>query len=172
MASYESLSEVARSEFMHDIPSAGKRPVTSLFDLPPVVPQANRYAQLGIAPEATAAEVRAATDRYVARLKAAAASEDAIAEAHALSLEKSDARAAYDAEHPPLPLLRLEPAWDPVFDHRATSLAALRRELERFLLDAGEMVHHPDDTTRTDFTADFRPTPLLDGEQPGDRTHE
>ena len=157
---------------MYDIPSAGQRPVTSLFGLPPMPPRANRYTQLGIAPEATAAEVRAATDRYVARLKAAGASDDAIAEAHALSLEKPDARAAYDAEHPPLPLLRLEPAWDPVFDDRATSLAALRRVLERFLLDAGEMVHHPDDTTRTDFTADFRPTPLLDGEPHGDRTHE
>lgn len=157
---------------MHDISSTGKQPVTSLFALPPVVPRGSRYAQLGIAPEATAAEVRAATDRYVARLKAAGASDDVIAEAHAVSLEKPDARAAYDAEHPPLALLRLEPAWDRVFDDRATSLAALRRELERFLLDAGEVVHHPDDTTRTDFTADFRPTPLLDGERPGDRTHE
>jgi hypothetical protein len=50
---------------------------------------------------------------------------------------------------------------------RATSLAALRRELERFLLDAGEPVHHPDDTTRMDFTADFRPIPLLDDQQLG-----
>jgi hypothetical protein len=157
---------------MHNAPSAGKRPVTSLFAVPPVVPRANRYVNLGIAPEATAAEVRAATDQYVARLKAAGASDEAIAEAHALSLEKSEHRAAYDAEHPPLPLLRLEPAGDPVFDDRATSLAAMRRELERFLLDAGEPVHHPDDTTRTDFTADFRPTLLLDGKQPGDRTHE
>ncbi|MER5268831.1 hypothetical protein ABTZ99_42740 [Actinosynnema sp. NPDC002837] len=141
--------------------------VTSLFALPLVVPRANRYAELGIAPEATAAEVRAATDRHVARLKAGGASDDAIARAHRLSLEKPEDRAAYDAEHPPLALLRLEPAGHPVFDDRATSLAALRRELERFLLDAGEAVHHPDDTTRTDFTADFRPTPLLDDQRPG-----
>ncbi|WP_410631588.1 hypothetical protein [Amycolatopsis sp. cmx-4-83] len=141
--------------------------VTSLFALPLVVPRENRYAQLGLAPEATAAEIRAATDRYVARLKAAGASDEEIAQAHGLSLEKAEDRAAYDAEHPPLSLLRLEPAGDPVFDDRATSLAALRRELERFLLDAGEAVHHPDDTTRTDFTADFSPTPLLDHQQPG-----
>jgi hypothetical protein len=152
--------------------SAGKRPVASLFSVPPMVPRANRYAQLGIAPEATAAEVRAATDRYVARLKATGASDEAIADAHALSLERSEVRAAYDAAHPPLSLLRLEPAGEPVFDDRATSLAAVRRELERFLLDAGEPVHYPDDTTRTDFTADFWPTPLLDGEQPEDRAHE
>ena len=141
--------------------------VTSLFGLPLVVPRANRYTQLGIAPEATAAEVRAATDRYIARLKADGAGDEEIARVHGLSLEKPDDRAAYDAEHPPLPLLRLEPAGDPVFDDRATSLAALRRELERFLLDAGEAVYHPDDTTRTDFTADFHPTSLLDGQQPG-----
>ena len=140
--------------------------VPSLFAQPLVVPRANRYAQLGIAPEATAAEVRAATDRHVARLRAGGASEDEIAQAHGLSLEKREDRDAYDAEHPPLPLLRLEPAGDPVFEDRATSLAALRRELERFLLDAGEAVHHPDDTTRTDFTADFRPTPLLDDQRP------
>jgi hypothetical protein len=157
---------------MHNIPSAGEQRVTSLFPLPLVVPRANRFAQLGIAPEATAAEVRAATDRYVTRLKATGASDEAIAEAHALSLEKPEHRAAYDAEHPPLQLLRLEPAWDPVFDDRATSLAALRRELERFLIDAGETVHHPDDTTRIDFTADFRQTPLLDGGQPGDHAPE
>lgn len=142
--------------------------VSSLFALPLVVPRANRYAELGIGPEATTAEVRAATARHIARLKAGGASEDEIAQAHELSLEKPEDRAAYDAEHPPLPLLRLEPAGDPVFDDRATSLAALRRELERFLLDAGETVHHPDDTTRTDFTADFRPVPLLDDPEGND----
>lgn len=147
---------------MNDVPH--NHEVSSLFASPPVVPRATRYAELGIAPEATAAEVRAATGRHVAALRAAGANDDTIAEAHARSLEKAEARATYDAAHPPLPLLRLEPAWDPVFDDRATSLAALRRELERFLAAAGEPVHHPDDTTRTDFTADFRPTPLLDGE--------
>ncbi|TYK43648.1 hypothetical protein [Actinomadura decatromicini] len=137
--------------------------VTSLFALPLVIPRSTLYAQLGVAPEATRGEIRAATNRLVARLKADGADEKTISETPGLNLEKGEARAAYDAQHPPLPLMRLEPAWAPVFDDRAACLAALRRELEAFLLDAGEAVYFPDDTTRTDFTADFTPTPLLDG---------
>jgi hypothetical protein len=141
--------------------------VTSLFALPLVFPRDSHYALLGIAPEATAAEVRAAVAGYVARLRAGGADEGAVARAHGLDLESGEARAAYDARHPPLPLMRLEPTWDPVFDDRATCLAALRREVESFLLAGGEAVHHPDDATRADFTADFTPTPLLDGREPG-----
>lgn len=150
---------------MRDIapsPHDGRRPVTSLFGLPLVFPRATHYTLLGIAPEATTAEIRAAAATHVARLKESGASEEAIAEANGLNLESNKFRAAYDAQHPPLPLMRLESTWDPVFDDRATCLAALRRELEAFLRDKGETVHHPDDTTRTDFTTDFTPTPLLD----------
>lgn len=143
-------------EFMPDMPRT-----TSLFALPMVVPRTNRYTELGIAPEATAAEVRAATNRHIAKLK----SSDAIAEAHAKSLEKPDDRSTYDMRHPPLALLRLEPTWDSVFEDRATSLIALRRELEAFLHAEGESVHQPDDTTRKDFTGDFTPNPLLDGHE-------
>jgi hypothetical protein len=132
----------------------------SLFALPLLVPRTNRYTELGIAPEATTAEVRAATSRHVAKLTG-----DAVAEANAQSLVKPANRAAYDLQHPPLGLLRLEPVWDPIFDDRATSLAALRRELEAFLQAEGEPVHHPNDTTRKDFSGDFMYTPLLDGDE-------
>jgi hypothetical protein len=145
----------------------GRRPVTSLFGLPLVLPRATHYARLGIAPEATNAEVRVAAAAYVADLRDSGADEHAIAEAHALNLENAEARAAYDAQHPPLPLMRLECTWDPVFDDRATSLAVVRREVEAFLRNSGATVHHPDDTTRADFTADFTPTPLLDPQEPG-----
>ncbi|TYB43956.1 hypothetical protein [Actinomadura chibensis] len=150
---------------MRDAVSSGhevRGRVTSLFALPLVFPRSTQYARLGVAPEATAGEIRAATNRLAARLKAGGADEETISEMTGLDLEKGEAREAYDAQHPPLPLMRLEPAWAPVFDDRAACLAALRRELEAFLLDAGETVYFPDDTTRTDFTADFTPTPLLD----------
>ncbi len=134
-----------------------------LFKLPLVLPRSSEYTRLGVSPEATAEEIRAAAARYDARLQARGASEDEIAAAHAVNLESAEARAAHDARHPPLLLLRLEPTWEPVLDERDAGLTVLRREVEAFLTAAGESVHHPTDTTRTDFTGDFTRSHLLDG---------
>lgn len=142
------------------------REVTSLFALPLVIPRSTHYARLGVAPEATADEIRVASAKLDADLRARGASAEKLAEAHAINLENGRVRAAYDADHPPLSLLRLEPTGHPVFDDKATCLAVLRRELEEFLRDAGEIVYHPVDITRTDFTADFTPTPLIDAPEP------
>jgi hypothetical protein len=135
----------------------------ALFALPLVVPRSTEYTRLGVPPEATADEIRAAAARYDARLQARGASEEEIAAAHAVGLESAEARAAHDARYPPLPLLRLEPTWEPVLDERDAGLTVLRREIEAFLTAAGEPVHHPSDTTRTDFSGDFTRTHLLDG---------
>ncbi|MCX4820096.1 hypothetical protein OG883_09295 [Streptomyces sp. NBC_01142] len=135
----------------------------ALFTLPMVVPRSTEYARLGVPPEATAEEIRAAAARYDARLKARGAGEQEIAAAHAAGLENAEARAVHDARHPPLPLLRLEPTWQPVLDDRDAGLTVLRREIEAFLTAAGESVHPPADTTRTDFTGDFTRSHLLDG---------
>ncbi|MET7688621.1 hypothetical protein ABZT06_11675 [Streptomyces sp. NPDC005483] len=135
----------------------------ALFGLPLVVPRSTEYTRLGVPPEATADEIRAAAARYDALLQARGASDEEIAAAHAVNLESTEARAAHDARHPPLPLLRLEPTWEPVLDDRAVGMTVLRRETEAFLRAAGEDVHHPTDTTRTDFTGDFTRTHLLDG---------
>jgi hypothetical protein len=148
-------------------PTDGALPeVASLFPFPLVIPRSTHYARLGVAPEATADEIRAAAAKLEDRLRARGATAEEFAEAHAVNLESPQERAAYDAAHPPLPLMRLEPTWNPVFDDKTACLAVLRRELERFLLSAGETVHHPADTTRTDFTADFTPTPMLDAQEP------
>ncbi|MCX5385361.1 hypothetical protein [Streptomyces sp. NBC_00083] len=128
-----------------------------------VVPRATEYARLGVAPEATAEEIRAAAARYDAQLQARGAGHDEIVAAHAVNLESAEARAAHDARFPPLPLLRLEPTWEPVLDDRDAGITVLRREIETFLAAAGESVHHPMDTTRTDFTSDFTRTHVLDG---------
>lgn len=138
----------------------------ALFSLPMVVPRTTEYTRLGVPPEATADEIRAAANRNDARLRARGASDEEIAAAHAASIENTEARAAHDARFPPLPLLRLVPTWEPILDDadgKATGLAVLRREIEAFLTAAGESVHHPMDTTRTDFTGDFARTHLLDG---------
>ncbi|WP_105971244.1 J domain-containing protein [Streptomyces geranii] len=135
----------------------------TLFALPLVVPRSTEYTRLGVPPEATADEIRAAAARYDALLQARGASEAEIAAAHAVNLENAEARAAHDARRPPLPLLRLEPTWEPVLDERDVGLTVLRREIETFLSAAGEDVHHPTDTTRTDFTGDFTRVHLLDG---------
>jgi hypothetical protein len=135
-----------------------------LFTLPLVVPRSTEYARLGTPPEATAEEIRAAASRRDARLKASGASADEFAAAHQVNLENAQARAEYDAKHPPLGLLRLEPTWAPLFDERDTALAVLRREIEAFLTAAGESVFCPSDSTRTDFTGDFAHCPLLDGD--------
>ncbi|MEU9101657.1 hypothetical protein [Streptomyces sp. NPDC048361] len=134
-----------------------------LFALPIVVPRTTEYARLGVPPEATAEEIRAAAARYDAQLQARGAGHDEIVAAHAVSLESAEARAAHDARFPPLPLLRIAPTWEPVLDDRDAGLSVLRREIEGFLAAAGESVHHPMDTTRTDFTSDFTRTHLLDG---------
>jgi hypothetical protein len=135
----------------------------TLFFLPLVLPRATHYSQLGVRPEATAEEIRAAAARYDARLKADGASKEEVAEAHSVSLENSTARAEHDVRFPPLSLMRLIPSWEPIFDDRAVGLTVLRREIEEFLADAGTAVHHPTDTTRSDFTGDFTYTPLIDG---------
>ncbi|MFJ8464421.1 hypothetical protein [Streptomyces swartbergensis] len=137
----------------------------ALFSLPMVVPRTTEYTRLGVPPEATADEIRAAANRNDARLRARGASDEEIAAAHAASIENAEARAAHDARFPPLPLLRLVPTWEPILDTdgKAIGLAVLRREIEAFLTAAGECVHHPMDTTRTDFTGDFARTHLLDG---------
>jgi hypothetical protein len=134
----------------------------TLFSLPLVLPRSTHYSRLGIPPEASADEIRAAAARYDAKLKTGGASRQEMAEAHSVSLENSIVRAEQDARFPPLPLMRLVPAWEPIFDDRRAGLTALRREIEAFLLDAGEAVHHPTDMTRSDFTGDFTHNPLID----------
>ncbi|GGY00875.1 hypothetical protein [Streptomyces minutiscleroticus] len=140
-----------------------ERTGAALFGLPLVVPRTTEYTRLGVPPEATAEEIRAAAARYDARLQARGASEDEIAAAHAVNMENAEARAEHDARHPPLSLLRVEPTWEAVLDDRDAGLTVLRREIESFLAAAGADVHHPTDTTRTDFTADFTRAHLLDG---------
>jgi hypothetical protein len=127
------------------------------------VPRNTSYARLGVGPEATAEEIQVASSQYLARLKQEHASDDQLKAASALkSLARADERARYDADHPPLSLLRLEPTWSSFVENRAEGLALLRRELEEFLASRGAEVYYPSDLTRTNFTDDFAYSPILD----------
>lgn len=133
-----------------------------LFSLPVILPRSTHYSRLGVRPEATPDEIRAASARLQSELKARGADVSELVEANAINLESASARAAHDAEHPPLSLMRLQPTWSPVFDDRTAGLLALRTGLEQFLHERGEKVYHPSDLTRTDFIDDFTYCPLLD----------
>ncbi|WP_194891427.1 hypothetical protein [Catenulispora pinisilvae] len=139
-----------------------RRTSAALFALPLVVPRSTEYAELGVPPAATAEEIRAAAARRDVRMRARGAGDKEIAAAHAVNLENAQARADYDACHPPLALLRLEPTWSALFDEREAGLAVLRREIEAFLSAAGESVFRPTDLDRTDFRGDFAHHRILD----------
>jgi hypothetical protein len=134
-----------------------------LFPAPLSPPVTTDYTRLGLGPESSVDEIRAASSRLDQRLRRQGADEAELAAAHAIRLESADDRAAYDAAHPPLALLKLRPTWHPVLDDAAVQHHVLRRELELFLQERGEPVYRPSDLTRTDFTADHTPDPLLDG---------
>lgn len=134
----------------------------SLFPLPFQFPSSSRYSVLGVSPEVTIEELRTAAKKYDAALKRSGASEDELAEAHAVSLEKAESRAKHDTRHPPLELMRLQPTWEPLFDDRGVAITVLRREIEAFLAAGGAEVFHPLDTTRQDFSGDYTHLPLLD----------
>ncbi len=134
----------------------------TLFSLPIVLPRSTHYSRLAILPESTAEEIRAAAARLDARLRAEARSEADLAEAHRISLESQAGRTEHDTALPPLLLMRLEPTWNSIFEDRGAELAVLRREIENFLLRAGEVVRRPTDVDRTDFTNDYTYCGLID----------
>ena len=83
-----------------------------------------------------------------------------------IEIASPEGRAAYDAKHPPLALLRLETCAPDLLGNDPSALPLLRAAISAFLEDQGETVFHPTDITRREFAGDFTPTPLLDEEGP------
>jgi hypothetical protein len=81
------------------------------------------------------------------------------------NLDKPEARLAYDCDHPPLALLKLDPSADAALTEPRTCLFLLRSAIAEFLEARGEAVFHPSDLTRPDFTDDFSFHELLDGDR-------
>lgn len=83
---------------------------------------------------------------------------------HRLALDKPEDRHAYDQQHPPLALFRLEDCTrDSFLSDPRTMMFLLRAEIAHFLEMRGETVFHPSDLTRDDFLSDFTYCELLDG---------
>jgi hypothetical protein len=147
-----------------------REPDGDWFPVPVPAPGRTGYTDLGLRPDATADEVRVATARRIRSLRNAGATQDELAEANAAALTHLDHRAAHDDEHPPCAIMRLRPTWSPIFDDARTALSRARRDLESFLLaqDGDEPIPVPraTDLGHTDFTADFRSSPLLDRKDP------
>ena len=91
--------------------------------------------------------------------------EDQLRQLSATVLYRTDSRAEYDQEHPPLALLKVEDGTRDTFATDArVALTLLRRETAAFLTRQGETVRHTSDVTRRDFSSDFTYVQLLDGQ--------
>lgn len=122
-------------------------------------------AELGKDADDDAIDRRAAQlDSSFRRLEEKAkALEEETHELNRMPLEKPESRLQYDQEHSPCALLKLAEDRPEVFKEARTALHLVRQELARFLAQQGEVVVHPSDLTRVDFTADFTPNSRLDG---------
>ncbi|MCY1139631.1 hypothetical protein OWR29_16650 [Actinoplanes sp. Pm04-4] len=134
------------------------------------------YSVLGVEPDAPVAEIREARDRLVAQLRAQQRREPAnrdeldarqrsIIEAGE-ELVRPARREKYDRQNPHLRFFTVRTAAAPMFVSLADRLVALRAAVHAHLEAAGEAPPPSTDLDRHDFTADFSPHPLLDGEPP------
>jgi len=91
--------------------------------------------------------------------------EEKIDALNALDLGKLAGLSKYDEAHPPLALFKLATGVrDGFLDQPRTQLWLLRRDITRFLETKGESVAYLSDLDREDFTVDFCPVKLLDGD--------
>jgi hypothetical protein len=81
-----------------------------------------------------------------------------------LGLHDPSIRLAYDMRTPPLSLFKLADCGQAWFKDNTNILYLLRRELSEFITAKGEVVFHPSDLTRQDFSGDFSFNPILDGD--------
>jgi hypothetical protein len=90
--------------------------------------------------------------------------QEKINEINKLKLENEEERYAYDKEHPPCALLKLEKDEHSIFTPggRRLALFLLRLELSGFIEENGEACFHPSDLTRKEYINDFTYNKLLD----------
>lgn len=85
-----------------------------------------------------------------------------IHEVHLMPIQNPEERIEYDRNHPPLDLIKLADCGASPLEDPETMLRMLRLELSDFLEQAGEIVFHPSDLTRNDFSHDFSHNRNLD----------
>ncbi|MBA2696357.1 MAG: DnaJ domain-containing protein [Actinobacteria bacterium] len=134
----------------------------------------SHYALLGVAPTATAAEIRKARDDMVLWLrkearreqtperKAELAEREQAVNAAAEVLARPARREEYDQEHPDLQLFTVRSAAAPLFTDPAQRISVLYQALIEHLAGLGARTRPLSDLYRTDFTTDETPNQLLD----------
>jgi len=134
----------------------------------------SHYAVLGIAPTATAAEIRKARDDKVLELrqqarreqsperKAELAEREQAINAAAETLARPARREEYDQDHPDLRLFTVRVAAAPLFTDPAQRISVLYQALIEHLAGLGARTRPLSDLYRTDFTTDETPNQLLD----------
>jgi curved DNA-binding protein CbpA len=135
------------------------------------------YSLLGVAPDATFAQIREARDRAVRLLRERQRQEPTNREqlderqkqvnAAGETLARPAQREKYDEEHAHLRLFMVRPAAAPMFTDPADRIDALHRAMVEHLRAAGVRVPPLTDLDRADFSDDLTPTPLLDGRTGG-----
>lgn len=88
--------------------------------------------------------------------------EQRLIDINGITIDGPEQRRIYDSQRPPLALLKVASTATDSFLESSSVLHLLRRDVAAFLEKRGEVVFHPSDLTRSDFTADFTPNPILD----------
>jgi hypothetical protein len=133
----------------------------------------SHYSLLGVDPNASFADVRAARDREIKRLRERQRREptnrDELVErqkqvnAAGEELARPAQREKYDKQHANLRFLAVRSASAPMFDDAGDRLEALYRAIAGHLRALGVSLPPLSDLDRTDFDDDLTPIPMLDG---------
>ncbi len=135
----------------------------------------SHYSVLGLAPGATAAEIRASLSKVFGELerqrqKARSPEEERNLIERQMNLNKigdllthSEKRASYDNINAHLTFFQIRKAVTPVWDERELLLRWMHRTVREFLITKGEMVQPISDLERTDFSADFTENDIVEG---------
>jgi curved DNA-binding protein CbpA len=136
----------------------------------------SHYALLGVAPDATVADIRAARDDLIRQLRERQRREptnrdELIEKQKAINAAGEDLvrparREQYDRTHAHLRLFSVRVAAAAMFVDRANLLSAIARAVEAHLDAAGTPVRPATDLYRFDFPDDLTPDPLLDDPTP------
>ncbi|KOV86716.1 DnaJ domain-containing protein [Nocardia sp. NRRL S-836] len=130
------------------------------------------YSLLGVAPDATAAEIRQARFRLIHELRARQRREPTrrgeleeqqkVVNSTSEVLARPARRAEYDRDNAHLRFFTVRRAAAPMFTEPADRVAVLHRVLREHLAAQGVELPPLSDVDRTDFTADHSPNLLLD----------
>jgi curved DNA-binding protein CbpA len=130
------------------------------------------YSRLGVSPDASAGEIRAARDRLIRELreqkrreparKAELTAREQQVNSDAEMLARPAKREQYDQEHEHLRFFTIRSAAAPMFTSTADRIDVLHRAISAHLRGRGVRIRPLSDVDRGDFTSDVTPNTLLD----------